>query len=530
VGFVLLSRISLRGGLAYFGKMKRNSVKIRFFTTFITNILRLGISFIAGIVIARALGPGEYGNLSFLLGSFTSLATLVNMASSSAFYTFISQKQRGWKFFLYYAVWVLFQLLILLVLVLFLPDSIRQKIWLGHPFELILLALVASFTMNQIWAFVGQIGESIRDTVGVQIRNLAVAMTYLICVVILTGFQILSIKKIFILNVSIYLLFSILYAWSVYRTGILSKEGDDDFKAILGEFKGFCLPLIFYTGIAFLYSFADNWLLQKFGGSVQQGYYAIGIKFSTLSLIATSSILQVFWKEIAEANSLGNMERVRLLYSRISRALYFIGALISCIMIPFTRDILSLFLGSSYQDAWLPLSILFLCPLYQSMGQITSTILYATEKTKTQSYIWICVMSISIPVSYLLLGSKSASISGFQLGAMGLAIKSLGVLILGVNLSAFFVTKHIKANFEWKHQINVLLLFLPAGFLTKFLSQYVLSFSAFDGYIILVMIFSGVFYLAISAAFVYFFPSIAGLSREMIKHAFARVRALINPA
>ena len=135
------------------------------------------------MVIARTLGPGEYGNFTFLLGSFTSLASLVDMASSSAFYTFISQRQRGRKFFLYYGGWVLFQLLILLLLVLFLPDSISKKIWLGHPFRLVFLALLASFAMKQLWRLAAQIGESIRDTVGVQIRNLALAVAYLICVV-----------------------------------------------------------------------------------------------------------------------------------------------------------------------------------------------------------------------------------------------------------------------------------------------------------------------------------------------------------
>ena len=86
----------------YDGRMNKNSIKVRFLSTFITNILRVGVSFIAGLVIARTLGPGEYGNFNFLLGSFKSFATLVDMASSSAFYTFISQRQRGRKFFLYY--------------------------------------------------------------------------------------------------------------------------------------------------------------------------------------------------------------------------------------------------------------------------------------------------------------------------------------------------------------------------------------------------------------------------------------------
>ncbi len=130
--------------------MNKNSIKVRALATFLARILRAGVSFITGLVIARALGPDEYGNFSFLLGSFISLGSLVDMASSSAFYTFISQRPRGRKFY-YYSGWITLQLLILLLLVLFLPDAIRQKIWLGHPLNLVVLALLASFTMNQLW-------------------------------------------------------------------------------------------------------------------------------------------------------------------------------------------------------------------------------------------------------------------------------------------------------------------------------------------------------------------------------------------
>lgn len=510
--------------------MNKKSIKVRFLTTFITNILRVGISFIAGLVIARVLGPGEYGNFSFLLGSFTSLATLVNMASSSAFYTFISQRQRGKRFFLYYGGWVLFQLLILLLFVLFLSDSIRQKIWLGHPFGLVLLALLASFAMNQLWRLAAQIGESIRDTVGVQMRNLALVLSYLVCVAALAGFHIVSVKNLFILNIILYLLFSILYGRRIYLTGILSKEEGENLRGVLGEFRSFCLPLVIYTGFGFLYSFADYWLLQKFGGSVQQGYYAIGARFAALSLIATTSMLRIFWKEIAEAHSLDNMDRVRLLYHRVSRSLYFVGALISCVMIPFSREILALLLGASYQAAWLPLSLMFLYPIHQSMGQITGTMFYATGKTKTQSYIGIFFMAISIPIAYILLAPKSAIVPGFQLGAIGLAMKMVGCQILGVNISAFFVAKYINAPFDWSHQIIVLLLLLPIGFLSKLFTQYILSLTSLDGYTILVMAISGIFYMVSAAILIRYFPSIAGLNRQQINHGFSWIRARINPA
>ena len=510
-------------------KINETGVKVRFFFSVIANILRVGLSFIAGMVIARTIGPGEYGDFNFLLGSFTSLAGLTDMASSSAFYTFSSQRQRGKKFFLYYGSWTLFQLLILLLLVLFLPTSIKQKIWLGYPFELVFLALLACFATNQLWRLATQFGESIRDTVGVQIRNVALAGTYLICIVILTVFHFVSIKNLFILNVILFILFSAFYVLRIYQRGVLSNENPENFTAVFKEFKSYCSPFVIDTGIGFLYSFADYWLLQKFGGSIQQGYYAIGARFAAVSLLATNSMVDIFWKEIAEANSLGNMERVRLLYKFVSRSLYFISALISCIMIPFSREMLTLLLGHSYQDAWLPLSLMFLYPMQQAMGQITGTVLYATGKTKTKSYTGILVMAISIPTAYLLLAPKSAIMPGFNLGAVGLSLKMVACGILSANLMAFFVSRNIKTDFNWGYQIIVLALLLPIGYFSKFFAQSILSFVSFERYIILVMLVSCIFYLVSVAVFVRFFPSIAGVNKDHINYGLSWLRTRITP-
>ena len=510
--------------------MNRTGIRVRFLSTFIANILRAGLSFIVGVVIARALGPGEYGNFNFLIGSFAALVALVDMASSAAFYTLISQRQRGRKFFVYYAVWLLFQLFVLLLLVLCLPISFRQKIWFGHPLDLILLALFASFAMKQLWMFAAQIGESIRDTVGVQVRNLALAVAYLVCVVVLTGFHVVSVKNLFVLNVILYFLFSALYAWRIYQTGILAKGEGEDFRGVFEEFKSYCLPLVICGWVGFLYSFADYWLLQKFGGSVQQGYYAIGARFSALSLIATASILQIFWKEIAEANSLGNMDRVRLLYKRVSRSLYFIGAVISCVMIPFSREILALLLGPAYQAAWLPLSLMFLYPVHQSMGQITGTMFFAMGKTKVASYIGIFFMAISIPTAYMFLAPKTEVIPGLNLGAIGLSLKMVVCGALSANLSAFFVARYTKIAFDWSHQIIVLLILIPIGFLSKLFAQYILSLANFDRYTVLVMAFSGIFYLVNIAILIRYFSSIAGLNMDQIDRWFSWLRGRINPA
>jgi O-antigen/teichoic acid export membrane protein len=505
--------------------LNKKSISVRFISTLTTNLLRIVFSFTTGLIIARTLGPSEYGNYNFLLGSFISLATLVDMASSSAFYTFISQKQRGRRFFLYYTTWIFTQSVILLGITLFIPETFKKKLWLGQPVELILLALFVTLSMNIIWKLAGQIGESVRDTIGVQIRNLSLAVGYLICVVSLKGFHLVSIKSLLIVNIVLYLLFSILYSRRLFHSGTLIKETDENLKTVFAEFKRFCLPLVLYTTIGFIYTFADYWLLQKFGGSAQQGYYAIGASFASLSLIATTSILQIFWKEVAEAYSAGNAERVRMLYHKVSRSLFYLGAVISCFLIPFSKEMLALLLGPSYQDAWLPLSLMFLYPIHQSMGQITGTMFYATERTKTQSYIGIFFMTLSIFTAYFMLAPKTLPIPGLDMGATGLALKMVLCQLVAVNLMSFFVARYISAPFDWTHQVFVLLMLLPLGFLCKLFVNEGFSLFYSGEHMIIVMVGSGLLYVIGVMTLIRFLPSIAGMNRDQISLGMSWMRA-----
>jgi len=88
------------------------------------------IGFVTGLLIARALNPAGYGDLMFLLGSFVAIRSLLDMGSSSAFYTFLSQRARGRRFYLVYFAWLALQFvatLALLALILFSVEGVPQK-------------------------------------------------------------------------------------------------------------------------------------------------------------------------------------------------------------------------------------------------------------------------------------------------------------------------------------------------------------------------------------------------------------------
>ena len=78
--------------------------------------------------------------------------------------------------------------------------------------------------MKKIWQFSSQIGESMRDTIRVHIRNLLLAGSYLIAVLCLAVYQIISLQSLFVLSTILYILFSIIYGIRVFKIGRFSIE------------------------------------------------------------------------------------------------------------------------------------------------------------------------------------------------------------------------------------------------------------------------------------------------------------------
>ena len=158
---------------------------VRFGATFLANLLRGGLSFVSGVLIARGLGATAYGDLSFLLGTFAAISHLLEMGTSSAFFTFVSQRPRGRMFFVLYLSWLAIQFsLVVTCLVLVFPESLIKQIWVGQDREIIFLACVASFLTTQVWSMVSHLAEAVRKTVMIQGALIVVAVAHLLLVTV----------------------------------------------------------------------------------------------------------------------------------------------------------------------------------------------------------------------------------------------------------------------------------------------------------------------------------------------------------
>jgi len=493
------------------------SVRERFAFTIGANLLRSLLSFITGMLLARWLGPDTYGNMAFLLGTFLAIRQLLDMGSSMAFFTFLSQRIRSRRFVWSFFGWTAFQFIVpLCVLWLLFPSAWIDIIWHGEQRSLVVMAFAAAFMQNSLWPVIQHATESQRRTLWVQSIGVVIWMAHLLAIIILWRLGVLGLYAIFAAIVLEYLLASIVAIKRLsYAEDLEADRSSSSEEPMFRKYLSYCLPLIPYAWFGFAYEFADRWLLQYYGGSVEQAYYAVGAKFAAVSLIATSSILRIFWKEVAEANHRKDHARTAALFRKATRSLFLVGAIIAGFLIPWAKDLLSLILGAAYIGGATTLTIMFIYPVHQSLGQICNTMFYATER------VWIQVITssifsiISIVVTFVLL-------SALGLASEGLAFKMVAVQLVSVNVLAFIIARIWKWPFDWFYQPVSLIGCAVLGWIAHAVATALVG-SVLS--LIVTMGLAGIIYLVLIAAFVYAMPWLAGLARdELVSDAFSVLR------
>lgn len=443
---------------------------VRFGTTLVANILRGGLSFLTGLLIARFLGVSRYGDLNFLLGSFAAMNVLLDAGSTPAFYTFISERKRPPVFFAFYLSWTLgVQFLGSILILTLVPHRAMSAIWLGQSRADVLLAFCASFAVSQLWMFVTQLGEAARKTAVVQTISVTQAVLHLVLIAAFWKVNLLSLRTVLLLQFAELVVIAAVVTPRILRLNLREDDGTT-LMDVVRAFIEYCKPLVLLSGLTFAYVFADRWLLQRFGGAQQQGFFSIGQQFSIIGLLATNAVLNVFWKEVAEARELNNVERLRMLYRLVRRAVFFVGAWTAALLIPYSREILIFTVGAGYSGAWLPLALMFLFSVHQSLGQLQGTFFKAMGETRPYTIIGSTRLVISIPITYLILAPATATIPGAGLGGIGLALKLVLLQFLGVTVEAIWLIRRFHVAPDFGFQAVILSGVIAASYTAKWVT------------------------------------------------------------
>ena len=444
------------------------NLRIRLVSSLLGSGARGALTFCTSLLLARALGATDFGRLAFLTSLFMALRTLLDMGSSSAFFTFLSQTPRSRAFLGYFCKYHLVCFfLVLAALGFLLPDQFVHGLWRGEPRWLLCLAFAAVFMQSQVATTAAQMAEAARQTKAGQVIQTLTTLVHLSAVLILWKCGWLGVATIFIAMIIEFglsgWLLARLYPFAAPVSGSPAGEGAKIFR----EFRAYCAPFLGYILVGFLYETGDRWMLQRWSGSEQQAYYALASQFSTVVLLAAGASVRVFWKEVSEAVYRGDIPRAVHLYGKFSRPLFFLGACLAGTLVPWADVILGLALGREFLAGTIPLAIMFLYPVHQGLNQIAGTFLLAAGHTGTYTRVGNLFMVGSLIAAYGVLAPTEALVPGLGWGAAGLAAKMVLMQILQVGTIQVALNKNFGISLDWGWQTLVLAMVLGVGFAIK---------------------------------------------------------------
>ena len=201
----------------------------------------------------------------------------------------------------------------------------------------------------------------------------------------------------------------------------------------------------------------------------------------------------------------------------------------SCFLAVWAEELVFLLLGDAYKNAWPVLLVMLFYPIHQSLGQINGTLFRAVGETTLLMQITVVNLLISLPLSFILMAPSGGEVfSGFQMGALGLAIKVVGLNITFVNIESWYISKRYSIPFQWRQQISGVFVFVGIAYLTKIVGGY---FYVTDSWfqLILAIATSGFFYVLMSLVLVTKMPTVIGVRdidivqiRSQVKMVFSR--------
>ncbi len=498
----------------------RERISVRYLATFLANVGKMALTLLTGILIARGLGVQGYGDLNFLIGTAIAMCSFLDFGMSSAFYTFLSQHKQGRSFFIFYGSVLVCQFVVVFMFIGYLiPEGWATRLWVGHPRSLVLLAFIATFMNSQLWTAANQLGEACRRTLYTQSALIVISIVNLALIAYFYYFSTLTISKVFWIQALEYMGTSCFLIFFLLPRNF-TPSASSDLSSIYEKFIVFCRPLAIFTAVGFLYSFSERWLLQRLGGSIQQGFFSIGQQFGSITLLATTSMIMIYWKEISEAKALADEQKLKSLYTKTLRILYFISSWFSCLVAPHTRWLLIKTLGPSYEGAWLSLLVMLFFPVHSCIGRISNTFCLANGDNATYVRISSYMMAASILLTYIVLASPSARWPGLGAGSLGFCIKMVLLQIMWVNLMDYTIRKRYGWAKEYRYQIQTPLILVGISLLIKIMVISVFKIPVGWGSIGL----SFTFYTLITGGLVWYQPLLIGLQHDELMTVVDRLK------
>jgi O-antigen/teichoic acid export membrane protein len=496
--------------------MSVDTLRHRYLYKVSASIISFAVSIIIQSALPRGLGPKAYGDLAFLAGILAPLVAFFDFGNLSGFYVKLSQRQNEIELIVFYTYFTAIGML-LFTIVMF---SIAQFPYFHKQFfpgQEIFYIYIAS-----IWAILArilQILNNMADAFGLTVKSekrlIAQNIISLIIISTLYFSQNLNLTNYFLFQCFIVVILSTMLLWIMRQRGFFVKENwlitSIKAKEYIHEFYKYSHPLFISFLFGFVSGIFDRWLLQFFGGSVEQGFYGLSYQMSTVSTIFSGAMSMLIMREFSIAFVKKDFSQMAYLFQRFIPLMYAITAYIACFTVIQADNIILIVGGREYNGAYFAVSVMLFFPIHQVYGQLSGSVLLATGQTKLYARLLIISVFVGIPMVYFLVASTENF--GLNLGAAGLAIKMVVIQIIFVNVQLFYNSQLLNLNF-WKYLGHQIICVTCLIVISTLVMWFVSNGLNLENHIFISFLLSGMLYTGLVGILVYFQPIVFGITSQ----------------
>lgn len=429
-------------------------------------------------LIPRMLGPSVFGNFKFLLFSFSQVTNLIG-TGNTYLATELAKNHKNKTLVSFYwslilAILIIFGLLVAIIVysnlhVLIFPKQEISLIWVvfflacAIFLSLVLDNMMDSLGLSRLGSIVNILSKifsalflvlfyySIHDhnLIGVVLYN------YILISIIILGFLVI-LKKNDILSFKFRISIS---SW--YKT----------YKSYI-KFSG---PLFTLALLGLPFSFISRWLLQSFGGSIEQGYFSIAESISSFVIIFSNSFNPLLLREFSISHNDKDLTRLTSLFEESISFLFTLSSYF-CFFLLLQASNATIFLGGrDFEGATLPVSLMILFTIPYVTNNILYVLIYSTNNTILLRNTSLIFSAIGLVLTFFLVAPMKYF--GLNLGAYGFAMSQF-ICTLGLYLVLLKSCTDI-INIQWKKIIGnhllTIILFVTIGLISKLLVDLIIK-------------------------------------------------------
>ena len=265
----------------------------------------------------------------------------------------------------------------------------------------------------------------------------------------------------------------------------------------------------------------DRWLLQYYYGSIEQGYFTLGWQISGTLILIVSPVSTLLLRDMSISFKKSDLTTIKKYFLRSTNLLYSFIAFFAVFIFVNSEFIAIMIGGMRYINASLVIGVMALYAMHQIYSLQVSNILLVKESTNILRNVTLLTMLPGLLLTIYLVAPKT--LYGLELGAEGLALKTLIVQFFAVNAYLWIVSNYLKISFI-KNIIYQVLIPILFFILVQF-SQFLL-FLFFTERGINFFLLSGFVYTIVTAISLYFFPRVFGISQIDFDNGKLRINEL----